>query len=194
MNFSQQPFSTMKKPRSWDKKLSRLIQLNKYYTCIYIICHFVRKVNLYHSLPLAISMLPFHIWIIEWNCWNMKYGSHNGTEYSYQALHWGFSSTCNSGKFWDSFTCLKIFLLAQLLVICQYRPVTTLLNDPNLIYCIHSSRYPCPNRCAPLSLSSFKHTQIGEIDDFCIKNAWIWGQILGPSLCNFSMSCSCSLC
>ena len=33
------------------------------------------------------------------------------------------------------------------------------------------------------SSSSSWHTKIGEIDDFCFKNAWIWGQVLRPLLC-----------
>ena len=32
----------------------------------------------------------------------------------------------------------------------------------------------------PPSSSSSRNTKIGEFDDFCIKNAWIWGQDDGP--------------
>ena len=61
-------------------------------------------------------------------------------------------------------------------------------------YRSHSDRRSCPNRSSPPSSSSSRPTKIGEIDDFCIRNAWIWGQILRPSLCTNFMSCSRSVC
>ena len=62
-------------------------------------------------------------------------------------------------------------------------------------YRIHSNRHSCPDRRSPpfiIELLAHKST-VGEIDDFCIKKAWIWGQILSTSLCTNFMSCSRSV-
>ncbi len=45
----------------------------------------------------------------------------------------------------------------------------------------------------PPSTSSSRLTEIGEIDNFCIKDAWNLRRMLGLSLCNYFMSCSHSV-
>ena len=80
------------------------------------------------------------------------------------------------------------------LIVELRRPYGRLPISRDHIYRIHSNRCSCPNRRSPPLSSSSWHSKIGEIDDFCIKNAWISGQILRPSLCTNFMSCSRSLC
>ena len=52
--------------------------------------------------------------------------------------------------------------------------------SPSVEYRIHSNRRSCPNRRSPPSSSSYWHTIIGEIHDFCTNNAWICGQNFEP--------------
>ena len=141
----------------------------------------------------TLSDIPQKFWrtLLSW------YSEHNCfRQYIWNTLYISVTCVRSSGqflmRFWDS----KMQWHCQL-------PATPIQVHSHIIplcfwqmelveYCIHSNRRSCPNRRSPPSSSSSWHTKIGEIDDFfCIRNAWIWGQILSqPTSCLARAQCA----